>query len=81
MVQVGDEQRRCGQGDVVIIPADGVHGFLTTTEVAMEVVAELDAGQVFPVTDDDGEQILVEVYRPDMPWSRRPASGGRPTRA
>jgi mannose-6-phosphate isomerase-like protein (cupin superfamily) len=75
VVQVGDEQRRCGPGDVVIIPADVVHGFLTTTEVAMEVVAELDAGQVFPVTDDSGQQVLVEVYRADMPWSRQPPAG------
>jgi mannose-6-phosphate isomerase-like protein (cupin superfamily) len=75
VVQVGDEQRRCGPGDVVIIPADVVHGFVTETEVAMEVVAELDAGQVVPVTDDRGEQVLVEVYRSDMPWSRQPPPG------
>ena len=75
VVQVGSESRHCGPGDVVIIPADVVHGFLTTTEVAMEVVAELDAGQVFPVTDDGGRQILVEVYRADMPWSRQPPAG------
>ncbi|HZA03220.1 MAG TPA: cupin domain-containing protein [Propionibacteriaceae bacterium] len=75
VVQVGEEQRRCGPGDVVIIPADVLHGFVTTTQVAMEVVAELDAGQVFPVTDDRGEPVLVEVYRADMPWSRRPPVG------
>jgi mannose-6-phosphate isomerase-like protein (cupin superfamily) len=75
VVQVGDEQRVCGPGDVVIIPADVVHGFRTTTDVAMEVVAELDAGQVFPVTGADGTTELVEVYRADMPWSRPPPTG------
>jgi hypothetical protein len=38
----------------------------------MEVIAELDAGQIFPVTDADGSSRLVEVYRADMPWSRKP---------
>lgn len=75
VVQVGDQHRRCGAGDVVIIPADVVHGFVTLGEVEMEVVAELDAGQVFPVTDADGTPVLVEVYRADMPWSRRPPAG------
>ena len=59
VVQVGDEQRVCGPGDVVIIPADVV----------------LDAGQVFPVTGEDGTTELVEVYRADMPWSRPPPAG------
>ena len=72
---MGDEQRVCGPGDVVIIPADVVHGFRTTTAVAMEVVAELDAGQVFPVAGEDGTTELVEVYRADMPWSRPPPDG------
>ena len=75
VVQVGDEQRRCGPGDVVVIPADVVHGFRTLGEVEMEVVAELDAGQVFPVVAADGGTELVEVYRADMPWSRRPPAG------
>jgi hypothetical protein len=49
--------------------------FSSYAEPAMEVVAELDAGQVFPVTGDDGTTELVEVYRADMPWSRPPPTG------
>ena len=74
-VTVGDHTRRCAGGDVVIIPADTPHRFTTITETAMEVVAELDAGQIFPVRAGDGTTGLVEVYRQDMPWSRRPPPG------
>jgi mannose-6-phosphate isomerase-like protein (cupin superfamily) len=74
-VTVGHETRRCGAGDVVIVPTDTPHGFTTITETAMEVVAELDAGQVFPVSAGDGTTRLVEVYRSDMPWSRQPPQG------
>lgn len=74
-VTVGSETRRCSAGDVVIIPTDTPHGFTTITETTMEVVAELDAGQVFPVTDTDGTTRLVEVYREDLPWSRQPPPG------
>ena len=41
----------------------------------MEVVADLDAGQIFPVPDADGTTRLEEVYRADMPWSRQPPPG------
>src|SRR5215217_75034 len=49
-VTVGSERRRCSAGDVVIIPTDTPHGFTTLTQTTMEVVAELDAGQIFPVS-------------------------------
>jgi mannose-6-phosphate isomerase-like protein (cupin superfamily) len=74
-VTVGSERRRCSAGDVVIIPTDTPHGFTTLTETTMEVVAELDAGQIFPVDGEDGATRLVEVYRSDLPWSRQPPSG------
>ena len=59
----------------MIIPADTLHGFTTLTETTMEVVAELDAGQIFPVEGEGGTTRLVEVYRSDLPWSRQPPSG------
>jgi quercetin dioxygenase-like cupin family protein/tetratricopeptide (TPR) repeat protein len=74
-VTVGSEIRRCVAGDVVIIPTDTPHRFTTITQTTMEVVAELDAGQIFPVLDADGTTRLVEVYRADMPWSRQPPPG------
>jgi mannose-6-phosphate isomerase-like protein (cupin superfamily) len=74
-VTVGSDTRRCSAGDIVIIPTDTTHGFTTITETTMEVVAELDAGQVFPVSETDGTSRLVEVYRADLPWSRRPPPG------
>ena len=74
-VTVGSDTRRCSAGDIVIIPTDTTHGFTTITETTMEVVAELDAGQVFPVSEADGTSRLVEVYRADLPWSRRPPPG------
>jgi mannose-6-phosphate isomerase-like protein (cupin superfamily) len=74
-VTVGSEIRRCLAGDVIIIPTDTPHRFTTITQTTMEVVAELDAGQIFPVPDADGTTRLVEVYRSDMPWSRQPPPG------
>ena len=74
-VTVGSEIRRCLAGDVIIIPTDTPHRFTTITQTTMEVVAELDAGQIFPVPDVDGTTRLVEVYRSDMPWSRQPPPG------
>jgi hypothetical protein len=61
-------------GDIVIIPTDtpSIHHDHRT---AIEVVAELDAGQIFPVEDADGTTRLVQVYRSDMPWSRQAAAG------
>lgn len=75
VVTVGDETRRCGPGDVVIIPTDVRHGFVTLSEVTMDVVAETDAGQIIPVHDPDGTTRLVEVYRSDLPWGRTPPEG------
>jgi mannose-6-phosphate isomerase-like protein (cupin superfamily) len=74
-VMVASERRLCSAGDVVIIPADTLHGFTTLTETTMEVVAELDAGQIFPVEAEGGTTRLVEVYRSDLPWSRQPPPG------
>ena len=74
-VTVGSDTRRCSAGDIVIIPTDTSHGFTTITETTMEVVAELDAGQIFPVSETDGTTRLVEVYRVDLPWSRCPPPG------
>jgi quercetin dioxygenase-like cupin family protein len=74
-VQVGSTVRRCEPGDVIIIPADTLHGFRTRSAVTMEVVAEQNAGQIFPITDERGERRLIEIYRQDMPWSRQPPHG------
>ncbi len=74
-VVVGGERRRCSAGDVVIIPADTPHGFTTLTDTTMEVIAELDAGQIFPMQVADGTIRLVEVYRTDLPWGRQPPPG------
>jgi mannose-6-phosphate isomerase-like protein (cupin superfamily) len=74
-VTVGSEIRRCLAGDVIIIPTDTPHRFTTITQTTMEVVAELDAGQIFPIPDANGTTRLVEVYRSDMPWSRQPPPG------
>jgi len=74
-VTVGSEIQRCVAGDVVIIPTDTPHRFTTIAQTTMEVVAELDAGQIFPILEADGTTRLVEVYRADMPWSRQPPPG------
>jgi mannose-6-phosphate isomerase-like protein (cupin superfamily) len=74
-VIVADERRRCSAGDVVVIPTDTPHGFTTLSETTMEVVAEIDAGQILPVPNGDGGTSLVEVYRSDLPWSREPPAG------
>lgn len=40
LVRVGDERRTCGVGDVVVIPPHTPHGFHTTTETMLDVIAE-----------------------------------------
>jgi quercetin dioxygenase-like cupin family protein len=76
LIRVGDERRTCGAGDVVVVPPGVLHGFRALSDVTLEVVAEYDIGTVFPVRDARGEQHLVEVFRSDMPWGRRPPDGG-----
>lgn len=74
VVRCGDQRRVCRDGDLVIV-ADGVpHGFRVVTETVLEVVAEYDIGTLYPVTGDDGVE-LVEVHRHDLPWGRPPPDG------
>ena len=75
IVTVGDQVRKCGAGDIISVPADILHGFQTLTEVRLEVVSVLAAGQLFPTYRPDGSRELMEVFRRDMPWSRTPPPG------
>jgi quercetin dioxygenase-like cupin family protein len=75
VVRVGEERRTCRAGDVVVVPPDVLHGFRVLSDVTLEVVAEYDIGTIYAVRDDHGERRLVEVFRLDMPWSRRPPDG------
>lgn len=72
-VRVGDERRTCGPGDVVVVPPNTLHAFDVLADVVLEVVAELDIGTWYPVVGEEGRRRLVEVNRPDLPWS---AAGG-----
>lgn len=68
-VRVADERRTCGPGDVIVVPPDTLHAFEVVTETLLEVVAELGMGTWYPIVDDDGRRKLVEISRPDLPWS------------
>lgn len=70
LVRVGDERRPCRTGDLVAIPPQVLHGFQVVRDAVVEVVAEHDMGTLFPVRQPDGTHRLVEVRRPDLPWSR-----------
>lgn len=75
LIRVGEERKTCCGGDVVVVPPDVLHGFRARTDATLEVVAEYDIGTVFPVRNESGERDLVEVFRRDMPWGRRPPHG------
>jgi mannose-6-phosphate isomerase-like protein (cupin superfamily) len=75
LVRHGDDERECGPGDTVAVPAGVRHGFDALEETVLEVVAEPGIGTVYPVRRDDGEVDLVEVFRRDMPWGRPPPDG------
>lgn len=68
-VRVADERRTCGPGDVIVVPPNTLHAFEVVTETLLEVVAELDIGTWYPIVGDDGRRRLVEISRPDLPWS------------
>jgi hypothetical protein len=70
VVRVGEERRTCRAGDVAAIPPLVLHGFQVVRDTVVEVIAEHDMGTLFPVRQPDGSHRLVEVHRPDLPWSR-----------
>lgn len=72
VVRCGDERRVCEAGDLVVVPPGVHHGFRAVRETLVEVVAEYDIGTLYPVSNDDGDVSLVEVYRHELPWGRSP---------
>jgi quercetin dioxygenase-like cupin family protein len=74
LVRSGDEERLCRSGDLVVVPPGVLHGFRVVEETVLEVVAEYDIGTLYPIRTSAGVE-LVEVFRPDMPWGRRPPDG------
>lgn len=70
LIQVGDEVRVCGPGELAVAPAGVAHGFAGTGAPALfEVLGERACGTWF---DQAGGE-PVEVHRGDLPWDR-PAS-------
>jgi quercetin dioxygenase-like cupin family protein len=67
LIEVGGEARVCREGEMGVVPAGAVHGFLGLGEPALlEVIGEQHAGTVFLLAGG-GE---VEVHRPGVPWDR-----------
>jgi mannose-6-phosphate isomerase-like protein (cupin superfamily) len=79
LVRVGDERRTCHPGDLATIPPRVLHGFQVIRDAVVEVIAEHDMGTLFPVRQPDGSHHLVEVYRPELPWSAPPPHPGQHT--
>jgi mannose-6-phosphate isomerase-like protein (cupin superfamily) len=73
-VRVGDERRTCGPGDLVVIPANTVHGFRVVRTAVLEVIAQQRMGTYFPVPQADGSVQLVEIHTPS-PWNNPPPAG------
>ena len=77
LIRVGEERRSCRAGDVAAIPPLILHGFQVVRDAVVEVIAEHDMGTFFPARQPDGSRRLVEVYRPELPWSAPPPEAGR----
>ncbi|WP_410050301.1 cupin domain-containing protein [Actinomadura sp. HBU206391] len=58
LVRIGDERRRCREGDIAIMPPNTWHGFRAVTDTVIEVIAEEHHVR-------DGKQ-----YRPAQPGPR-----------
>lgn len=66
-IEVDGEARVCREGEMGIVPAGAVHGFLGLgSRALLEVFGEQHAGTVFLLVGG-GE---VEVHRPGVPWDR-----------
>jgi quercetin dioxygenase-like cupin family protein len=67
LIEVDGEARVCRMGEMGIVPAGAVHGFLGLGAPAiLEVFGEQRAGTVFLLAGGDE----VEVHRPGVPWDR-----------
>ena len=75
LIRVGDQRKVCSPGDVAIVPPDTLHGYRAHVDTTLEVIAEYEIVTLFPVPDGRGGRRLVEVFRQDMPWGRRPDDG------
>lgn len=74
-IRVGPESVDAGPGTLVAVPAGVLHGFDTTEETQLEVIAEQRIGTFYRIRDDNDSVRTVEVHRTDMPWGRPPPAG------
>ena len=73
LFRVGEERRVCGAHDIAVIAPGVKHGFIVEEAAAIEVIAEQEMGSFYLVADPNGRQRVVEVFRDNVPWDRRPA--------
>ncbi|WP_224996179.1 cupin domain-containing protein [Cesiribacter sp. SM1] len=69
------EQKECGPGYVVFIPAGVEHGFYVVEDACLDVFSEQKMGLFIKVMDGDGSFRTEEVYVENFPSSRNPPPG------
>lgn len=72
---VGDEQRVCGPGTIVFVPAGVRHGFVAETDAVLDVFSQQRMGVYVVVVEPDGAEREEEIFMPGFPSSNEPPAG------
>lgn len=71
----GDEQRVCGPGMIVFVPAHMRHGFLVEADAEVDIFSEQDMGLYVVVQSPDGTERVEEIFMAGFPSSHAPPEG------
>jgi mannose-6-phosphate isomerase-like protein (cupin superfamily) len=72
---VGAEQRVCGPGAIVFVPAGVRHGFVAERDAVVDVFSEQQMGLYVVVLDPDGTEREEEIFMENFPSSHTPPPG------
>jgi hypothetical protein len=71
----GGEQRTCGPGAIVFVPAGVEHGFEIEEEALIDIFSQQDMGLYVVVIDPDGSRREEEVFMEGFPSTHTPPPG------
>lgn len=72
---VNGQQKVCGPGSIIFIPAGIEHGFLVIENACLDVISQQKMGLIVKVLAPDGSVTFEEVYLKDFPSCRFPPPG------
>ncbi len=69
------DQRVCGPGAIVFVPAHVRHGFVVETDAVIDVFSQQRMGIYVVVLEPDGAERVEEVFMAGFPSSNDPPDG------